>query len=453
MRYPTWFLLFCSASAFSALFGADPRGEVLYLKHHQALHEELEKSPEEREKGLWERKHLLLDWGGVRKRLHKMGISPTLSYVNDPLGNPIGGVSRGFTNSGSLGLGLLFDLEKILGICHMHLYTSLVYRSGTSLSARRIGNQFPVQQVFGGETFLLNQLFIQQELFCKRLTWKIGRLNGGQDFLTSPLYYYWVSNAFDGNPISIFFNTPFTAYPNATWGAYLGLRPTPSIEAKFAVYNGNLFIQQNRFHGANFTFSSPEGAFLITEWGYHIGHPDGKILPGRYRIGALYTTGTMMRFPRGQIKGNYGYYFLLEQMICRFRPMKDSPPDTGITPFVTLLFFPSDRNQFPFFTASGITAKGFFSSRPHDKASLGFVYGAYSSCLRQAQIRQDPRFQTAQYARGVPQTYEAVVEANYWFQITPWFVLVPDVQYIFRPDGTGKIPNALAVGFQVGVTL
>ncbi|MES0385335.1 MAG: carbohydrate porin [Hyphomicrobium sp.] len=34
------------------------------------------------------------------------------------------------------------------------------------------------------------------------------------------------------------------------------------------------------------------------------------------------------------------------------------------------------------------------------------------------------------------------------FQITPWFQIGPDLQYVIRPGGTGTIDNALLPGFQ-----
>ncbi len=60
--------------------------------------------------------HLLGDWYGVRTWLEGHGITPTLTFVMDALGNPSGGVRQGFRQASNLGLDLSFDLERLFGL-------------------------------------------------------------------------------------------------------------------------------------------------------------------------------------------------------------------------------------------------------------------------------------------------------------------------------------------------
>ena len=49
------------------------------------------------------------------------------------------------------------------------------------------------------------------------------------------------------------------------------------------------------------------------------------------------------------------------------------------------------------------------------------------------------------------QNHETVLEWNYTFRfLNGAYFFEPDMQYIIRPDGTGKIPNALVIGAQTG---
>src|SRR5262245_17248904 len=48
--------------------------------------------------------HLLGDWLGVRTELEERGISPTLTFVTDALGNATGGMQQGFRAANNLGL-------------------------------------------------------------------------------------------------------------------------------------------------------------------------------------------------------------------------------------------------------------------------------------------------------------------------------------------------------------
>src|SRR6185436_10521109 len=99
------------------------------------------------------REHLLGDWCGTRTWLEDRGITPTLTFVTDSLGNPTGGREQGFTTANNVGLDLNFDLEKLGVLEGGSLLFSMSYRFGGSLSANYIHNVFTVQQVFGGETF------------------------------------------------------------------------------------------------------------------------------------------------------------------------------------------------------------------------------------------------------------------------------------------------------------
>lgn len=345
------------------------------------------------------------NWGGTRSCLRDKGVSVTISYVNDLLGNLLGGKRKGFANAGSLVIELDLDFERIACIRGLSLFTSSVYRSGNNLSSEYIGNQFPAAQVFGGETYHLNELYVQ-EAMEEIFSIKAGRLCGGNDFLASPFYAKYVSNAFCGNPIGIFFNAPFTAQPNATWGAYMSFKPHKSFLIKNAIYNANRCISKNKYHGMNFTFHSTEGALLITEWAYLLNQPR---LPGNYKIGAYYTTGTSQKFTKVMQKGNYGCYFLFDQTLYQKKSKEQE-----LTYFAALLFAPKNRNLFPFFLSTGFVYQG-IAKRPLDAISLGMAYGSYSSDLRRAQ-RMAHSIRVSNVQR-CPQTSETVLEINYWFHV------------------------------------
>jgi len=50
-------------------------------------------------------------------------------------------------------------------------------------------------------------------------------------------------------------------------------------------------------------------------------------------------------------------------------------------------------------------------------------------------------------------TYEVAIELTYIIQARRWLQVQPDLQYIINPGGTGKIPNALVLGFQLALIL
>lgn len=197
------------------------------------------------------------------------------------------------------------------------------------------------------------------------------------------------------------------------------------------VYNANEMIAENKFHGVSFTFHSTEGVMCISEWTF----TTESEYPVHYGVGGLYLTGNKRKFLGGGSKGNYTYYLLFDQMIYR------TVDDKGIIPWTAILFAPKNRDPFPFFMTAGIVFEGIVPTRKNDAFVLGIVYGKYSSDLRELQGRGDEK----------TQGFETVLEANYKAQITPFFYVQPDVQYIINPKGLG-IPNALVLGAQFSIT-
>lgn len=375
-----------------------------------------------------------------------------MSYVTDMAANVFGGKAKGFSYAGSFGLDVSVDIGRYTTLKGLSFYTSVVWRTGTSLSADKIGNQYPVQQVYGGQNIRLNEFYLKQELFNKYLIFKGGRLNGGNDFLQSELYYKFMNNGFDGNPIAVFFNGPFTAYPNATWGVLMEFRPYfKRILAKFAAYVAQDDVADNKYHGLNWSFNGSDGTQLITEWSYQVNQlKEDTGYPGNYRAGYFYYTDSKgEKYLGGHYHGNSGYYFLIDQMIYRHGGPET---DRGLTPFIALLFAPKDRNLLPFFITSGLVYKGLFASRPKDYTNLGFIYGKYSTDMRKAQEIAKRTHMMPSYGNR-PQNFEALIELNHWFQVNPWLIIVPDLQYIINPKGFGTIKNAWVVGAQISITL
>ncbi|MBF8263006.1 MAG: carbohydrate-selective porin, OprB family [Parachlamydiales bacterium] len=385
------------------------------------------------------------NWNGARQRAHDAGIDFFGSYATDFAANPIGGQSQGWTCPGSFDAAVSFNLEKISRIGGCSLYNSISWRYGNSLSSEYIDNEFPVQQVYGGQTFHLAELYLQESLFDQSLTIKLGRLCGGNDFLASPIYLRYVTDAININPISIVYNAFFSTYPFATWGAYLDFQ-IGSYLFKFGAYNTNVSIWKNKFHGANFTFDSQQGLFLITEWAYLFKSLHG--LKGHYKIGGYTITGQNDHRTNGSVPSNYGMYFLFDQMFY----VHDLRTDQGLTGWGAFLYAPADRNEFPFFFALGLVDEGLIQSRPHDALCLAVAYGHYSSQLNNSEVlhlRQKLFGPLDLRSKGA----ETQIELNYWLQATPWFALTPVVQYIINPKGYGTIKNAFVTGIQIELDL
>ena len=248
--------------------------------------------------------------------------------------------------------------------------------------------------------------------------------------MQSPFYYKFVNSGFNDNPSSIFFSSPaFVSYPDATWGIVTGFYPYKRILTKLAAYVAQPDVSENKYHGFYWAFNGEEGLFLITEWSYLVNQlEEDTDYPGNYRVAFYYVTDQKgSKFLGGEFHGDWGYYLLLDQMI--YRP-EGREKEIGLTPFLALVFAPQDRNIFPFFISAGLVYQGLILSRPKDTTNLGWIYALYSRDQQKRQRLARKRGLLGPYG-NVVQNFEAILEFNHWFEITPWFHLVPDIQYIY----------------------
>lgn len=396
--------------------------------------------------------HLFGDWFGLRSNAALIGISPSVTFVSDIAGNVTGGKSQGVTHADNLGLDLLFDLDTVAGLKGGSFLASASQRSGSSLSREYVGNIFTIQQVYGGQTFHLIDLAYQQRTLDESLELRLGRIATGDDFLVSPYNWFFMQNGFDGNPVGIFFNSPgMNAYPNATWGGRLKVRPTQRTYVMGGIYNGDPSIRDIDHNGADMSMHGP--VLAIGEAGLQRNGLAGDTgLIGNYKIGGWYdnalfsdyrTTGYAEQ-PATK-RGNWGLYTLFDQVLI---PFGDRSRNGGLGICGSLLISPDQSvSQMPYFMTAGLVARGFLPSRPMDMTGFGVVHGRFSSDLRHAQERE----QVSDPFTGV-QNYETVFEWSYraYFRKSSVF-FQPDLQYVMRPGGTGKIDNALVIGCQIGI--
>jgi porin len=403
--------------------------------------------------------HLFGDWFGLRSRLDDRGITPTVTWVSDMVGNPVGGLRHGFTEAENLGIDFVCDLEKLRGIDDTKFHVSMSQRSGVGLSKDYIGNVFPVQEVYGGETFKLVDVDIERAFADGAIDVRLGRMAVGDEFLVSPYFWAFVNNGIDGTPKGIFFNAPGTsAYPSAAWGTRLRVRPTERTYVMAGAYNGDTDVWDDSNHGMDWSLHGP--LFAIAEVGYiRNGLANDEGLLGHYKLGAYYNGGSFTN-SAGRVlgptaanfgltsstsRGNWGFYTVFDQVL--YNPGGRGDP-RGLGVFGSVVVAPDDTiNEMPFFCDAGVVIRGLLPRRPTDSIGFGVVYGQFSDDL--AAVQQ--LAQTVSPAVGV-QDYELALEWFYRVRMRDGAAFVqPDLQYIINPDGTGLISNALVVGLQIGL--
>ncbi len=380
--------------------------------------------------------HATGNWGGLRDTLVDQGITIDAGYTADLLTLARGGESEGegWSYAGIFGVLVDFDLEKLAGLPGASIFVSAAWSSGQDLSERNVGNIFPVAEAFTGQSVRLSNLYYQQKLFEDAVTFKIGRLTTEQDFLSSEIYGNYVSGGINGTPFAIPDSNPgFTTIPFVQWGTVLAWEPTEQVRTAIGVYNGNDAVNDDKEHGTDFVLDPDDNMLIIGEIGYSWHDIEGEDgLPGVVKFGGLYETGDRSDLPDGERtrKGNTGFYASIEQKV--FREADD--PAQGLTPWAVVTYQPRQSvNQIPVFFGAGLVYTGLIPTRDEDNAAIGFFYGRVSRDIQGAGS-------------------EKVLELNYTLQVTKWFYIRPDLQFVFDPAGDSDISNAIVAGGEIGIT-
>jgi porin len=400
--------------------------------------------------------YLTGNWGGARDDWQAQGFQFFLNYNTEPMYNVASGEKRGGTYLHNFAADFLFDLDRIAGIPTTELLVKLSKRDGDSVSSDFIapsegGNVFPVQQIFGGQTFKLANVQFNTRLLDDRLHLAYGRIIANDDFLRSDLYCQFLNNAFCGSPKGVFFQDPFafSAYPSAQWGLRARFHPDPSWTVQAGIYDADVNLQggdptakAHNKHGDSWSFGE-NGIVLAGEVHYHL-NPQGEGgLPGTYKLGGHWMNGDyrdISQVDGSTVDGTSMVWLLADQMVYRV----DAASERGLWGFATWVKSLEDRvNLLDDHLSLGLVYKGPFAARSRDSLGFAFTRGWISDEQNLARLQQGLSHQTA----------ESVYELNYKFALGRGITFEPDVQYIQQPAATGKIPDAWVVGAQVTLDL
>jgi len=393
-------------------------------------------------------------WGGARDALELRGVSVELGYAADFAGNVSGGDRRGSGYAGFAVAGLGVDLEKLVGLHGTALTVSGLWASGRDVSEEDIGNLFAVQEAFAPGDVYLGQLALSQALLDDTVTVQAGRLFAGDVFATSPLWNYYVSGGINANLNSISSDIFFPVMQATTWGARVFYQPTKEWGFIAGGYNTDPTVAAPSRHGVDFSLDMSKGALTIAQVTYsHNQSRDLTGLPGSVTLGGYYGRGRFPQLddPTRTDRGNYGLYLYFDQMLFRGDWLEFPGPEhlradasyavRGKHPYIHQHAAPKDRahgltvwgavfaaprevvNQQMVQVAGGLLYHGMFPGRDHDVTAVGVISGIFSDRL--------PR-----------QGAETVIEVNHRFQLTRWFYVTPDFQYVIHPNGFGSVGNA-----------
>ena len=227
----------------------------------------------------------------------------------------------------------------------------------------------------------------------------------------------------------------------------LTIDPTPEFNFMSGVYEASDRMFSHTDNGLNYSLRDSDGFQWVNQagWTPEFAKTTGKDgatrgLKGNYYVGGYWSDWHYTEFGKTtRIDNSYGLYALASQEVYQ----AEEGTDKGLSLFGTVTYAPQRNIAIvPFQLNGGAIYKGLIPGRDEDRTIFGVIYGEFS-----------PNYANTLAASGRGYAHsETVFESGYRIQLVKWAYLQPDLQYIKSPGGTGRIPDAVVVGTQFGVT-
>jgi porin len=401
--------------------------------------------------------YLLGDMWGLRTGLSRYGISLAVQETSEVLGNVSGGSRRGADYDGLTQMVLQLDTQPAFGWHGGTFNVSALQIHGRNLSADNLATLQTASGIESDRATRLWELWYQQKFLDEdRLDVKIGQQSLDQEFIVSRNALLFVNTMF-GWPMVPSADMPGggPAYPLAALGVRARGRPGNGWTVLAGVFsgspapNGNPDPQLADPSGTSFPLN--RGVLAIAEVQYAYPALGGMVAPGQsealarvYKLGLWYdsekfadlerdTAGLSLADPASTgiprlHRGQVGLYAVVDQNVWQ----DPDDPDRGISVFARAMGTPqSDSNLVDFSLNAGFTLREPIRHRDDDTFGIGFGYAHVSG--RAAALDRDAALFGGAFTpvRGG----ETFIEVTYQYEVTPWWQLQPDFQYVFNPGG------------------
>jgi len=381
----------------------------------------------------WTRSHVTGDWDGVRTELAEQGITFDVDVIQVFQVNARGGASTnsGFAYSGSADYRLTLDTTRLGwwpgGQFQLKGETQFGRSANGKVGSLMSPNAdalFPLPDEH--ETTLTDVVWTQ--FFSEHFGIAVGKIDfrgGDANVFAHSENTQFLNLAFVANPVLL------ALAPYSALNASLIFRPTDDLMVILSALDS--FGNANTA-GFDTAFHSPEGTSFINEWDLTI-RPFGLI--GHQRVGFVYSNRQktllnqdlrlgggladmisslrqVMSDPKTR-PDDWAFYYNFDQYLY----VEEDDPTQGVGLFGRFGWSTGDANPMETFYSIGLGGKGILNERDNDTYGLGYYYLSMSDDMAD--------FFNMEREQGI--------ELFYNVEVTPWWHVTADFQYIIDPGG------------------
>ncbi|UCE59529.1 MAG: carbohydrate porin [Phycisphaerales bacterium] len=394
---------------------------------------------------LWKTKKLTGDWGGARTSLEDSGIKISLVYNQQYMVNMRGGLEtkNGNDFAGSYELSVVLDFDKMGlipgGSFFIRPAKGTWGGEASDFDKEKIGGLFKTNGDAGTEEpVYVDKWWYRQRLSDDRIEFRVGRIDTKKDLFDR--------NKIAGSEDIQFMNAALVADPTIPHkhglGIYANTWPTDWLWVRAAIVDPEARARRTGFD-TGFHGEDRVRGFLEVGLAPRFDSANGKLL-GHYHLGAWYRPHPKAEYrndlggllaPRSR-SGDVGFYFGCDQLV--WKENAEPKDKQGLSMFARYGYAHDDVNRIEHFWSIGGQYRGVFEGRDKDVLGLGVAQAILSD----------------QYGDEVHDgaDRETVYELYYAYQLTPWCVFTPDLQFVTNPGGDQDDRDAIVAGLRFRVT-
>jgi porin len=380
------------------------------------------------------RDYLLDDWRfgsweltGHRRELKESGIEPALILTVDYAKPVAGGSDHDPAVMGNVDLVLDIDAEKTLGWTGAEFFLYVLgnhqHTAGDGeFLTDKIGNAQVSSNIEAPSAVKLYEFWYDQTLL-QAWSVRVGLYDLNSEFDVIESAATLINSSFGiGSDFSQSGKNGPSIFPSTSLALRLRYAGDNGVYAQYALFDGVPGDPDNE-RGTHVQLGDGDGVLQVLEAGFVQAADEAqrfhKIALGVWRYNPQQAQITVDEDAAPQTAHNQGYYASGEYQLVQ------ESPDASQGLFVFLRYGQADEdiNAIKTYTGAGASYIGLLPGRDDDQLSIGV-----------AVVRFGAVFVDAELAAGneIAQR-ESVYEISYRMQLSPWFALQPDLQFIRDP--------------------
>ena len=359
--------------------------------------------------------YLTGDWGGTRQSMADKGVIMEMVYTADNFYNATGGIKTGYAYLANADLTLDMDMEKLAGWTGGKIFLYGLGGHGQAPTEFTGDAQATSNIETGMNYFKLYEAYIDQTIGKFSLLVGLHDLNS-EFYGNDPAGLFLNSSQGIGTDMAQTGENGPSIFPSTALAARAKIQPTETFYIQAAGYNaiaGDPANPEKTY--ADTTFKN--GFLVIGETGLY---KEGAM---KAAIGVwTYTDKLPALDPTLADQSGYGYYILFDFAV-----------NDNTSLFARAGRANPDAYDVEYNIAEGIVFSGKLWNREDDSLGLGIstIIPSVSSILDQP---------------------ETAIELTYKIQVTPYFGIQPDFQYVMNPGLTNQLNDALAMSVRADLS-